>query len=92
MDGAVRSPSLITDSSSQMVLVDSGEISTRNPSSTSISTKKGEEIHGLLAWNGHTEERGKVHVKEAVEGNRSWEPDPLALFWHVPEASSALGC
>ncbi|KAK8346448.1 hypothetical protein V6Z11_A07G218600 [Gossypium hirsutum] len=49
MDGAVRSPSLITDSSSQMVLVDSGEISTRNPSSTSISTKKGEEIHGLLA-------------------------------------------
>ncbi|TYH00905.1 hypothetical protein ES288_A09G014000v1 [Gossypium darwinii] len=44
----------------------------------------------LAYSNGRTEERGKVCVKEAVRGNRSWEPDPLALFWHVPEDSSAL--
>ncbi|TYH10174.1 hypothetical protein ES288_A07G158000v1 [Gossypium darwinii] len=42
--------------------------------------------------DGRTEERGEARVKEAVRGNRSWEPDPLALFWHVPEASGALGC
>ncbi|KHG14157.1 hypothetical protein F383_19831 [Gossypium arboreum] len=45
---------------------------------------------GKKLRNGRTEERGKVCVKEAVRGNRSWEPDPLALFWHVPEDSSAL--
>ncbi|KAG4201263.1 hypothetical protein ERO13_A05G267900v2 [Gossypium hirsutum] len=42
-------------------------------------------------WNGRTEEWGKVHVKEAVQGNCSWEPNPLALFWHIPKTSSALG-